>query len=256
MNVLLATLAILFATAIMPRQSSAGEANSKDIRFEIDQVLSCAKSKEVDLCLNKIFGASIGYEIVDGKEIRSINFPRMKNGSLVLNGLKLDGLFNPSIVFYPKEKVYSICGPKQPVTIGRFKFGSESRCICGLNSRGEFNWRLDYHWPFLPEKLRLAIGSMSCGEKNEFSTNGLNILEKAKICGYDFPKDTEFYILESYPAFDARKNGVIDGKGGNQISVVKGKKYMSDSSAEMPCNWEPVPEDVESEQSSDSELGT
>ncbi len=177
MNVLLATLAILFATAIMPRQSSAGEANSKDIRFEIDQVLSCAKSKEVDLCLNKIFGASIGYEIFDGKEIRSINFPRMKNGSLVLNGLKLDGLFNPSIVFYPKEKVYSICGPKQPVTIGRFKFGSESRCICGLNSRGEFNWRLDYHWPFLPEKLRLAIGSMSCGEKNEFSTNGLNILE-------------------------------------------------------------------------------
>lgn len=235
--ILLLTLFALFS----PKSAWSHERKSENIRFEIKQVLSCSGSKDVELCLKKIFGDSIGYKIVEGKGLQSVNFPKIKNGSLILNGVKFSGLFNPSIIFFGGENFYSVCGVKQPLAIDNFVLTGGGDCLCGFNSSGEFKRHLNYRWAFISKKTKVSIATMRCIDNNQFSTNGLTLLEGATICGYQFPKETEFYDLGGAAAFVAPKDGNIENRTGDLITVKKGLEYMSDSSFETPCQWKQVP---------------
>lgn len=240
---------LLFSIAFVSSQNALSQKHQQStINFEISQVQSCEKSKDIEQCLKNIFGSAIGYSIINEKKIRSVNYPRMRNGALKINGTSFIGLFNPSIVFFSENDSYSICGTMQPIKMGRFTLTGRggNGCICGFNSKGEFSLSLDSKWTFLPANLEIRVASMLCRPDGKFSTNGVTLMEKANICGYDFPKDTEFYFVESNIAFKASRSGFIDGKGGQQIEVKKGKEYMSNSSLEKPCNWEPVIEYDES----------
>lgn len=229
-----------------PCLSLAEKKEETEINFEMTAAIACTKQKAAESCLYQIFGKGIGFTTKDNS-LTSVNFPQIRNRDIKVNGTVIKSVVNPSIHFFPKEGTYSICGTSNATAIANLQLIGNGRCLCGFSPKGEFSRRLEENYAFIQEKTKILAKGVGCREKGLFDAGLVTILEKAKICGYDFPKDTEFYILESYPAFVAPKNGVIDGKGGNQISVVKGKKYMSDSSAEKPCNWEPVPEDVEDE---------
>lgn len=241
---------IFFCATIFIIVGKSGPVRAEEnrvVNFEMNRILACEKQTEVTDCLQGIVGKDIGFTLRD-KKLISVNFPKLKGGTLIVNGTKFKSVFDPSIKFDRSIKSYSVCGGQLGIEIRNYKITGMLNCICGFDSNGGFNLQLEEKYSFIPRALKVSVNIASCnGDMKTLYAGSVTLLEKAKFCDYDFPKETEFYILESYPAFEAPKNGVIDGKGGNQISVVKGKKYMSDSSTETPCNWEPVPDHVGSE---------
>ncbi len=212
----------------------------REVKFDQKALLSCETQNDIELCLYKSLGKEIGFSTKEGR-LMSVNFPRLRGGKLIVNGTTFKKAFNPSIKFYRKPISYSVCGTQEPIDIGRYMIQGMGSCICGFNEKGVFSLEIGDRYSFAPKNIKILANSVACdSEMKNFDAGSIAILEKAKICGYDFPKDTEFYILESYPAFVAPKDGNILGKGAQTIEVKKGQRYMSDSSLEKPCNWEPV----------------
>ena len=218
----------------------------REVKFDQKALLSCETQNDIELCLYKSLGKEIGFNVKEGR-LMSVNFPKLRGGTFIVNGTTFKKAFNPSIKFFRKPISYSVCGTQEPIVVGRYMIKGMGSCICGFNENGNFSLEIGERYSFAPKNIKILANSVACdSEMKNFDAGSIAILEKAKICGYDFPKDTEFYILESYPAFKAPKIWTILGKGGETIVVKKGKEYMSNSSLEKPCNWEPVIEYDES----------
>ncbi|MDZ4083317.1 MAG: hypothetical protein U1E10_10295 [Bdellovibrionales bacterium] len=213
----------------------------REVQFDQKVLFACETQKDIELCLYKSLGKEIGFSTKEGKLI-SVNFPKLRGGTFIVNGTTFKKAFNPSIKFNRKLNSYSVCGTQGPIEVGQYQIKGMGSCICGFTEKGVFALNMDDGYPFVPKTLKISANSVACNsDMKSFDSGSITLLEKAKICGYDFPKNTEFYKIEGGIAFKAPKDGAIDGKGGVTLSLNKGVEYMADVTLDRPCNWEPVP---------------
>lgn len=213
--------------------------SSYEITFNAKSAKECTRSEDVENCLYAIFGKGIGYELVNGSELRSVRFPHLKGINLLINKTMFPSIHNPEIRFYPDVPGYTVCGTNHSVRLNNVFVKGRSGCICGFDPNGEFRRQLDQQFAFIPPKVKIEISEMRCPPGAFFDGNGIRLLEQANICGYQFLQGSEFSLGEGGFEFVAPKDGEIEGQVGT-IKVIKGKSYMSNSSTKKPCLWEQV----------------
>lgn len=233
-------LSLLFSVQSQAESKKASD-SSREIYFHAGQAQGCMKSKDVEKCLDSIFGKGIGYEVVDGLELRSIRYLSLKGIDLTINKTLFQSVYSPEIRFYSDTPGYTVCGTNLPVKLDNVFVKGRSGCICGFEPDGEFKRQLGQRFSFIPPKTKIEVSEMSCSRGASFEGNGVKLLEKTIICGYKFSAGTEFSLSEGGFEFEASKDGEIKGRNGT-IKVKKGLRYMSDSNLESPCRWEQVKE--------------
>lgn len=232
---IIATLIGLFTPTV-----HSGNLPTKSVRvinFSMSKALDCTKSANVEKCLQDMFGKDIGFEVVDGKQLREVSFPKIYNVDFKINGTFFNALSRPKISFEPKLGYYVVCGLREPIQLKSFLMLNSSSCACGFDDSGKFDLHLDTEHSFIPSGTKVKIRRAQCSGNKTLATSHLELLQPLNTCGYDFPKGTEFTDTIEGVEFVAPADGSIDMGDETNLGVWKGSKYVNRATKEQPCKW-------------------
>lgn len=233
------TSAILLFSIPLLAKSTQKEEPIREINFSMKKALACAKAKDVENCLYSIFGKGIGYRISDKEGLREVSFPKAHRQSFRINGTSFKNLNSPKIQLIPELNQYVVCSLSAPVQIGTYLIMDSSGCACGFDDSGKFEHRLEDSYSFLPANARIEVNGR-CRSNKFFDASSLTLRQAIFACGYQFPENTEFYDSEEGVEFVVPINGKLETGDGTLSTIYKGEKYVTRSTKEKPCNWQPA----------------